>query len=126
MRLSSSVELSEIALSLSGEESLLETAFEVTHGKIVVLGCFALCDPPLRGFFLEVWAQRPLRSYKLHNMSGFEVVTSFSGEQNLLESVFEVAHVKIVVLGCFALCVPYGDFFSRFGRRGEVKVLKAL
>jgi len=61
----------------------------------------------------------------LHDKIGFEVVTTFWGEQTLLESVFEVAHVKIVVLGCVALCVPYGDFFSRFGRRGEVKVLKA-
>jgi len=60
-------------------------------------------------------------------MIGYEVLRSLSGAEGLWKSAFEVAHVNIVVLGCFALCdpPPQGDFFSRFGRRGEVKVLKA-
>ena len=47
----------EVLRSFKGEDSLLESAFEVAHVKIVVWRCFALCDPPLRDFFLQVWAQ---------------------------------------------------------------------
>ena len=43
-----------------------------------------------------------------------------------MESAFEVAHVNIVVLGCFALCdPPLRGVFSRLGRRGEDKISKA-
>jgi hypothetical protein len=48
----------EVVTCFQGGESLSESAFAVAHVKIVVLGCFALCDDPLRNIFLEVWAER--------------------------------------------------------------------
>jgi len=97
----------EVVRSLSGAEGLWKSAFEVAHVNIVVLGCLALCVPPSKGIFSRgLGSEVRFRSYTLHDMIGFEVVTTFWGEQTLLESVFEVAHVKIVVLGCFALCDP--------------------